>query len=96
MQVLLGDTSVTAVYGSPTDAASLTYGNGYDKCGPLSYTLFNEDGTKQVRPSWLIFEYEMRTNDQDDIFINLLAEPTGVTTEITYQLEIGLRNYRDA
>jgi len=87
---------MTAVYGSPTDVASLTYGNGYDKCGPLSYTLLNEDGTKQVRPSWLNFEYDVRTNDQDDIYINLLAEPTGITTEVTLQLEIRLSNYRDA
>ena len=29
-------------YAGPTDSASLSYGNGYDKCGPIKYTLLDE------------------------------------------------------
>ena len=44
IEVPLNEENIQVNYAGPTDSASLSYGNGYDKCGPIEYTLFDEQG----------------------------------------------------
>ena len=45
MEVPTGETLLDLAYAGPTDSASVTYGNGYDKCGNLTYIWHANDGT---------------------------------------------------
>ena len=71
-----GQTLLTAEYGGPSDSASLLYGNGYDKCGPIKYMITDPQGFEFSRP-WLQFEYDTEVNAQDAVFINVISEPDG-------------------
>ena len=42
IEVPLNEEIIQVNYAGPTDSTSLRYGNGYDKCGPIKYTLFDE------------------------------------------------------
>ena len=42
MVVPNGQTLLDLTYNGPTDSASVTYGNGYDKCGNLTYIWFDD------------------------------------------------------
>jgi len=44
IEVPLNQENIQVNYAGPTDSASLSYGNGYDKCGSIEYTLFDEKG----------------------------------------------------
>ena len=42
--VLEGLTETFVTYQGPSDTASIKYGNGYDLCGPLTYTIVTPSG----------------------------------------------------
>ena len=44
IEVPLNEEITQVSYTGPTDSTSLRYGNGNDKCGPIKYTLSDEQG----------------------------------------------------
>ena len=44
LEVPIGQTLISLDFNGPTDSASVTYGNGYDKCGPLTYQITDSIG----------------------------------------------------
>ena len=44
IEVPLNEEIIQVNYAGPTDSTSLQYGNGYDKCGPIKYTIFDITG----------------------------------------------------
>lgn len=45
MAVPEGKNLIKEIYGGPTNSMSVTYGNGYDRCGPLKYSFLSLDGS---------------------------------------------------
>ena len=76
MYMPFGQTFLTSQVSGPSDTASLTYGNGFNICGPLTYTIVN-DVDNVFNKSWLEFDYDVVTNQEDTLYINLISEPEG-------------------
>ena len=51
-------------FNGPTDSTSVTYGNGYDVCGPLTYTLTNQQG-ETPDLSFFSTNYVLNTDTMD-------------------------------
>ena len=76
----------------PSDSASLEYGNGFDKCGPLTYTVV--DGSDNViNRLWLDMDFTQVINQADKVQITLLSEPDGVENSADLYLKAELVNY---
>lgn len=56
MLIRYGQTQLSQEVSGPTDTASLQFGNGYDICGPMMYTLIDELDD-EVKESWMEFSY---------------------------------------
>ena len=88
----IGETLLTSIVSGPSDTASLTYGNGFDICGPLSYSLV-DSLDNVVNLSWLEFYYDIETDLSDTLYINLISEPEGTIHKTSLQVKAELDNY---
>ena len=52
LSVPLGSESQSLSYAGPTDSISVKYGNGYDKCGELTYQWFDSTGSQIRNPNF--------------------------------------------
>ena len=72
-----GQTMLTSQISGPSNIASLDYGNGFDKCGPLEYSIIGPSGVRVFQRPWLSLESDIISSQSDKIYINLLSEPDG-------------------
>ena len=79
----------------PTDTASLTYGNGYNICGPMTYSLINKVDDV-VNESWIEFEFVSILNQADKLFFNVISEPEGTRHDESLRLKAELVDYPSA
>ena len=59
----------------------MKYGNGYDICGELSYSLYNSSGKKITKDEKFSSEFTIITKNVDSFRFSLLSEAQG--TEIS-------------
>ena len=79
----------------PTDSISSLYGNGYDRCGPRSYSLIDTDGENY---SLNVFSREITHGNgaPDQITFNLSSSKDGEILTSNFTLVIGLQLYPEA
>lgn len=87
---------MTTQMSGPSDSASLEYGNGYNMCGPLDYTLLDPGNNDVFYKQWLNLSVEELAGEADKIYINLISEPQGVTKSVLLRLKVSLENYSGA
>lgn len=78
-------------YKGPTDSMSVTYGNGFNRCGPLRYNYKPLNGNQIVD----VFSNEAThfINNQDDFFMRLASYNKGTTVTANATLTIDLEWY---
>ena len=64
---------------SPTNSVSELYGNGFDLCGPISYTVLSSDGSPQSSQS--AFTLQVLTANEVTISVNSAPEDGPILTE---------------
>ena len=95
MNMPFGQTMLTSEVEGPSNTASLTYGNGYDICGPLTYSVVN-DIDVVVNESWLEFYFDTVQNQADILFFSLFSEPEGTVHTISLQVKAEMIDYPSA
>ena len=86
MDVLFGNEYVAEEYDGPKDSISTIYGNGYDKCGPRSYSLLDSDGqTFSLDLFKPVFE-DGRNGNPDFISLNLTSFTDGELMKSNFTL----------
>jgi len=95
MAVPLGSTILQMNYSGPTDSVSVKYGNGYDKCGPLTCTLLNDAG---IPFSLQVFSssFVAITDRADEISLTLESFADGSVKVANFTMEIKLSEYPKA
>ena len=86
MKVPLDDEYVTEEYDGPTDSISSIYGNGYDKCGPRSYSLLESDGQTFSLDLFKPVFKDDQNGDPDFISLNLTSFIDGKLTNSNFTL----------
>ena len=79
----------------PTDSISVYYGNGYDICGDLTYTL---DGTNELIDQYFTFTETVNTNAVDTLTFSLKSSPESTYNTVSYfmLLTVSLQSYPSA
>lgn len=95
MRVPLGLTVLTNSYTGPKDSVSATYGNGYDKCGALQYTILDEEGNEFIS-SFFGANTVQNANFADSFDLTLNSDATGNVNKASFKLKIGLEDYPEA
>jgi len=90
-----GQTLIALNYTGPTDSISVTYGNGYDKCGNLTYEWFDKRGELFVNP-YFSSNFTIADRVADHIFQNLTSTATGTTLYDYFTLVVSLVEYPTA
>lgn len=90
MNMPIGQTLMTTQVSGPSDSASLKYGNGFNKCGPLSYTILDADDRDMLHKLWLDLSIDEMPGEADKIYINLISEPRGSTQSVDLRLKVSL------
>ena len=90
-----GETYRQQVFSGPTDSVSLKYGNGYDMCGPRSYTILTPlGGVNTLQQLYLNVFASAKTADSLKMTMTTLEQGKEYTLEMT--LRIGLADYPEA
>ena len=71
LAVPLGQFKEEVSYVGPTDSTSVTYGNGYDRCGNLEYSFLDENGLEVF--DLAVFSQETTVNNNLADSFDLLA-----------------------
>ena len=87
-----GQSQIELVYNGPTNSASAKYGNGYDLCGKLTYTLLNANG-QEFSDERLSFNQTLSLNEADLLSFKLESEEYGTELTDTMILKIRLQDY---
>jgi hypothetical protein len=77
----------------PTDSVSVAFGNGYDICGELEYTL---SGTNFYTEKYMKFSKTLNEDSVDFLTFGLDSFPTGTFIIYKMTLEVSLKNYPTA
>jgi len=72
-----GKTLTELILAGPTDSASALYGNGYDKCGDLTYLWLK--GGEEFMSEWFSMNATVTIADVDEMNLALRSEPRGTT-----------------
>ena len=92
LSVKINKSVLNVNYTGPTDSASVTYGNGYDKCGNLTYSWLNLTSLPFENEN---FSYNSTVIDReaDTFWQNLTSFPTGTTLYDYFTLKMELVDY---
>jgi len=80
------------VYPGPTDSVSVTYGNGYDRCGNLTYKWFDAGGDV-FENSYFSSNFTIVDRGADNLQQNLTSTATGTTLYDYLTLVVSLKDY---
>lgn len=92
MKVPIGQSLLTLILPGPTNTVSALYGNGYDKCGELTYLWLDANG-KQFSSEWFKGEANSESNFVDSLTLVLHSEPNGTDLHDQVTLSIRLDDY---
>lgn len=95
MLIRFGATLLSQEVSGPTDTASLTYGNGYDICGPMKYSVLN-NLDDVLNESWFDFEYLSFPSQSDKLSLTLKSEPEGSEHNAVLRVKAELADYPSA
>lgn len=87
-----GQKVVELISNGPTDSASVTYGNGYDKCGNLTYIWLDKENNF-FENGWFSYNSTVVINDVDMFNMTLNSEPDGTVLRDYFTLVIKLEEY---
>ena len=87
-----GDDLLTLNYIGPTDSVSDMYGNGYDKCGNLTYNWVNTSW-KKFENKYFSSNFTIIEDEADQFTQNLTSTRTGTTLNDVATLVISLPQY---
>ena len=79
-------------FNGPTDSTSIVYGNGYDTCGPYTYTIEDIYGDETDIPE-LRYEVNPVTNNMDTFELTLETLLNGDEVQVPLKLRIKLTNF---
>lgn len=88
-----GFSNTVITQNGPTDSVSVEYGNGYDICGELEYTL---RGTNSYTDKYMTFSKTVNEDAVDLLTFGLKSFPTGTFILYKMTLEVFLKNYPTA
>ena len=71
----------------PTDSISAQFGNGYDVCGELKYTL---NGRNIYTEKYMTFEETLNADLVDSLAFDLASFPTGSIIQYPMSLTVSL------
>lgn len=57
----------------PTNSVSVTFGNGFDACGPIAYSILNEDRTARATTSKFYLRSTTNMNLGDEITLKVVS-----------------------
>ena len=93
LAVPLGQFKEEVSYVGPTDSTSVTYGNGYDRCGNLEYIFLDENGVDLFDLAVFDQTSTIVDNLADSFDLKLQSEPIGTDLEAKFTLVISLLDY---
>lgn len=90
MSVAPGALFSTVSFDGPTDSASLLYGNGYDLCGDLEYSL---SGTNGYTDEYMKFSPAVNSGSVDALKFDLESFSSGKVIKYEMELTATLQDY---
>lgn len=95
MTVAPGQTLLELLSDGPTDSASVTYGNGYDKCGNLTY-IWLDRSSNNFETKWFSYNSTVEIDSVDQISMVLSSESSGTVIKDYVTLITKLEEYPSA